>query len=118
MICDDFNEILYYNEKVRGVPREERQMEEFQMVLDDTSYSSPCFTLERGNLSKTNIRKRFDKGVANSDWVIFFLNFSLRHLPYSFFLIIVICLFKQDRKTRGELGNSSLCDLVGFERLV
>lgn len=32
-LCEDFNEIFYSFEKVRGVPREEHRMEAFQDVL-------------------------------------------------------------------------------------
>lgn len=33
MVCGDFNEILYANEKVGGVPKDESWMEEFRRVL-------------------------------------------------------------------------------------
>ncbi|MBA0696698.1 hypothetical protein Goari_003229, partial [Gossypium aridum] len=46
-----------------GMPREERRMEAFQDVIEecqlmDVGYLEEWFTLERGNLPKTNIRER------------------------------------------------------------
>ncbi|MBA0813378.1 hypothetical protein Gohar_027237, partial [Gossypium harknessii] len=60
---DDSNKIMYSFEKAGGMPREERRMEAFQDVLEecqlmDVGYLEEWFTLERGNLPKTNIRER------------------------------------------------------------
>ncbi|MBA0777426.1 hypothetical protein Gotri_005446, partial [Gossypium trilobum] len=70
IVCGDFNEILYSFEKIGGVPREERRMENFLMVLEDcqlvaAGYSRPRFTWERGNLPETNICERLDRGVVD-----------------------------------------------------
>ncbi|MBA0633771.1 hypothetical protein Godav_005215, partial [Gossypium davidsonii] len=57
------NKIMYSFEKAGGMPREERRMEAFQDVLEecqlmDVGYLEEWFTLEIGNLPKTNIRER------------------------------------------------------------
>ncbi|KAA3460557.1 reverse transcriptase [Gossypium australe] len=88
LICGDFNEILYSFEKSGGQPREERKITAFREVLDecqlmDMGFQGTWFTWERGNLPKTNIRERLDRGVANEKWMHLFPKGSIRHLTHS-----------------------------------
>ncbi|KAA3469681.1 reverse transcriptase [Gossypium australe] len=89
IVCGDFNEILYNFEKKGGLPRDEKKMEEFRQVLEecqlaDLGYSGNWFTWERGNLPKTNIQERLDRGVGNEEWRSLFPDFIVHHLPHSF----------------------------------
>ncbi|KAA3476759.1 reverse transcriptase [Gossypium australe] len=68
LVGGKFNDILYAFEKNGGLPRDE----------------GPWFTWETSNVKERNIRERIDKGVATSNWVQLFLNFSLCHLLDSF----------------------------------
>ncbi|KAK5802151.1 hypothetical protein PVK06_029734 [Gossypium arboreum] len=52
--------------------------------LNDVGFYGNWFTWERGNLPKTNIQERLDKGVANIEWIIIFLEVRVQHLVYSF----------------------------------
>ncbi|KAK5838267.1 hypothetical protein PVK06_006995 [Gossypium arboreum] len=57
-----------------------RQMEQVRrkcgfvhgLEVDLEGYSGRWFAWERGNLSKTNIRERLDRGVANTRWISMF----------------------------------------------
>ncbi|KAA3475509.1 reverse transcriptase [Gossypium australe] len=49
----------------------------------DVGYSGNWFTWERGNLSKTNIRERLDRGVANVNWMFMFPEATIQHLVHS-----------------------------------
>ncbi|KAA3488781.1 reverse transcriptase [Gossypium australe] len=87
-VCGDFNEIMYGFKKNGGLPREERRMEAFCKALEDcrlmdVGYSRNWFTWERGNLPKTNIRERLDKGVANENWMSMFPEATIQHLVHS-----------------------------------
>lgn len=62
LACGDFNEIMYSFEKKGVVLRCEKQMEEFQIVLEEMKlfgicFYGPWFTWERGNLPKNNFGK-------------------------------------------------------------
>ncbi|MBA0586636.1 hypothetical protein Gorai_017370, partial [Gossypium raimondii] len=66
-VCCGFNEIMYANEKIGGLPRDERRMEAFRWVLRECQlmavrYYGAWFTWERGNLPKTNVRERLHRG--------------------------------------------------------
>lgn len=76
-VCGDFNEIMYGCEKQGGLPREERMMDLFRRTLEechlnDVGFSERWFTWERGNLPKTNIRERLDRGVVTTSWMALF----------------------------------------------
>lgn len=78
----------YSTEKLGGVPREERRMEVFREALKhcglvDMGYSGAWYTLERGNIPKTNIRERLDRAVANDEFLSLYPNALVHHLPYS-----------------------------------
>lgn len=69
--------------------RNEKSMEMFRETLEDcclvdVGFSSPWFTWERGNLSKTNIREQLYRGVINVSWLDNFPNMVVLHLPNSF----------------------------------
>lgn len=66
-------------------------MDDFRKTLEDFSlvgmgHSGTWFMWERENLPDTNTRKRLDRSVANTNWMNLFLDFSVRHLPHSFFV--------------------------------
>ncbi|KAH1047722.1 hypothetical protein J1N35_038506 [Gossypium stocksii] len=88
LVSGDFNEIMYSFEKSGGILREESRMEAFREALEecqleDLGYSGVWFTWERGNLSETNIRERFDRGVVNDKWRQLFPTGNIQHLPHS-----------------------------------
>lgn len=88
-VCGDFNEILYGCEKQGGLPREERMMDLFRRTLEechlnDVGFSERWFTWERGNLPKTNIRERLDRGVVTTSWMALFPEVVVQHLVNSF----------------------------------
>lgn len=88
-VCGEFNEIMYTNEKLGGLPRYERRMKAFREVLGecqlmDVGYSEAWFTCERGNLPETSIRERLNRGVTNASWMNLFLNASIQHMVHSF----------------------------------
>ncbi|KAA3485636.1 reverse transcriptase [Gossypium australe] len=78
LVAGDFNEIMYsFEKKKKGIPRDQRRMELFRETLagcklSDIGFSGVSFTWERGNLPKTNIRERLDRGVANDEWISLF----------------------------------------------
>lgn len=87
LVYGDFNEVLYSFEKKGNLPREERRMEAFQSALNEcqlffVGYSSPWFTLERGNSPKINIRERLDRGVTNNDMLLLFPDLKIQHIPH------------------------------------
>ncbi|KAA3462419.1 non-ltr retroelement reverse transcriptase [Gossypium australe] len=88
LVARDFNEILFSFEKNDGVPRDQKRMDAFRETLEecqlmDIGYSGVWFTWERGNLPKTNIRERLDRGVANEEWLLLFPMVNIQHLPHS-----------------------------------
>lgn len=98
MVCEDFNEILFANEKVSGVSRVEGHMKAFREVIEeccllDSRYLNSWFTWERGNFSETNIIERLERGLACKVWVELFPNANIQHLPHSFldYCPLLIC---------------------------
>ncbi|XP_052477317.1 uncharacterized protein LOC128032639 [Gossypium raimondii] len=88
LVSGDFNEIMYSFEKKGGLAREERRMEAFKKTLEecqleDLGYTGAWFTWERGNLPKTNIRERLDRGVANDKWRNLFPSGNIQHLIHT-----------------------------------
>ncbi|KAA3475444.1 reverse transcriptase [Gossypium australe] len=71
-----------------GISRDNKRMELFRETLEecnlmDIGFLGVWYTWERGNLPKTNIRERLDRGVANAEWRNLFPLGSVQHLPYS-----------------------------------
>ncbi|KAJ8761865.1 hypothetical protein K2173_005576 [Erythroxylum novogranatense] len=88
IVMEDFNEITYGFEKQGRRIRPIRQMTEFRNALDecgliDLGSRGPWFTWETGNTPRTNIRERFDRGVATSSWREIFPDCEINHLPHS-----------------------------------
>ena len=80
----DFNEILLSEEKHGGRARPHSQMQAFRDVLDtcgflDLGFTGPEFTWN-GNRHGYVIWERWDRGVANYDWMARFLTVIIRHL--------------------------------------
>lgn len=64
-------------------------MESFRRTLEvcqliDIGYSGTWFTWKRGNLPKTNIQERLDRGVAIADWISMFSEVKVQHLVHTF----------------------------------
>ena len=73
LCAGDFNEILYDNEKLGGVLRSTKLMENFRGVLNDcnlqeVSFCGPKFTWTRGKCP-TMILERLDRRLANEEWL-------------------------------------------------
>ncbi|KAA3477308.1 reverse transcriptase [Gossypium australe] len=88
LVAGDFNEILYFFEKIGGIPRDQKRMEAFRDTLEDCQltdigYSGVRYIWERGNLPETNIRERLDRGVANEEWLLLFPRGNIQHLTFS-----------------------------------
>ncbi|KAA3477191.1 endonuclease/exonuclease/phosphatase family protein [Gossypium australe] len=66
-VCEDFNEIMYGFEKREG----------YLEMKEEWKY------FERGNLLKTNIQERLDRGVANENWMSMFPEATIKHLVHS-----------------------------------
>lgn len=86
----DFNEILRGDENEGGVPRCDKNMDDFRICIDncdvvDLGYRGSCFTWCRGKNPATFVRERLDRFLANPQWVSLFPNSKVRHFPiYSF----------------------------------
>lgn len=77
LVVDDFNEIMYACEKMRGLPRDERRTKIFRDVLKEChliniGYFGTWFTWERGNLMETNAQERLHRRVACVEWMSLF----------------------------------------------
>jgi hypothetical protein len=77
LLGGDFNEILCSHEKVGGLPRSSRQMDDFKEVVDFCAIKSlqaegPKFTWS-GNRCGHDVMVRLDRFFANSDWTDLFL---------------------------------------------
>lgn len=107
MVCKDFNEILFSNEKCGGELRDEHKMNEFRHVMKgyhfkDMGFNDRWFTWERGNRSKNNICERLDRGLATVEWSQIFPNFSVNHLSHSFLDHFPLFINKNDEILRGR----------------
>lgn len=77
MCIKDFNDLLYAEEKIGGIPKPSSQMDAFGLALYDCDFldlplKGPLHTWSRGR-DQNMVLKRLDKGVAN----LISLNFIL-----------------------------------------
>lgn len=73
LVIRDFNEILYYTEKVRGRQRNESLMCNFRETLDDCNlgnlgHSRDSFTWSNKHESFSYTKERLGKAVTNQRW--------------------------------------------------
>ncbi|KAK3225097.1 hypothetical protein Dsin_004959 [Dipteronia sinensis] len=85
----DFNEILSVEEKLGGVARPWRLMEDFRQALDfceleDMGFRGPLFTCSNRRDGGGLIQERLDRGVRSFEWEQLFHNSYVRHLDYNF----------------------------------
>lgn len=76
-VSGDFREILLLLEKVGGRRRDERQMSQFQEVLEDNNlFDLDCtgniFTWSNKHTDHTFTKERLDRFVANKAWISLF----------------------------------------------
>ena len=87
LCAGDFNEILYDDEKLGGVLRSTKQMENFRSVLhncnlEEVPFSGPKFTWSRGK-GPNMIFERLDRALSNEDWLHRFQDVCEKHLLVS-----------------------------------
>lgn len=110
VIVGDFNEIFFSFEKQRGRARPQRQMESFRSALSDCElhdlgFKGRWYTWERGKFATTNIRERFDRGVANGLWWDLFPDYSIDHLVHSFSDHCLLLVTTKALSARGHGGE-------------
>ena len=81
----DYNELTSTDEKVGGVIRLERQMQEFRDAIDycgfiDLGFVGEPFTWCNNRLGSATIWERLDRGLATAEWLSMFPNASLHHI--------------------------------------
>lgn len=81
-----FKSILHQSEKMGGKSFASSsnpsglQLFMDQNALADLGYSSPKFTWSNKRLGRGEIRKRMDRGIANSQWTLLFPHAKIIHL--------------------------------------
>ena len=81
----DFNEILSVEEKLRGAPRSQQQMEAFQNIINkcgfkDMGYSGFDFTWCNQQEGDNRVYLRLDRVLATLRWMEHFPNVRVKHL--------------------------------------
>ncbi len=81
----DFNELTSTDEKLGGVIRSERQMQDFRDAIDycgfiDLGFVGEPFTWCNNRLGSATIWERLDRGLATAEWLSMFPNASLHHI--------------------------------------
>ena len=81
----DYNELTSTDEKVGGVIRLERQMQEFRDAIDycgfiDLGFVGEPFTWCNNRLGSATIWERLDRGLAMAEWLSMFPNASIHHI--------------------------------------
>ena len=88
-ICfGDFNEILSTNEKLGGVRRPRRQIDEFRDVVNycefrDLRYTGPDYTWCNMQEGVSRVYLRLDQVFANQDWIEQFKEARVHHIVNS-----------------------------------
>ncbi|KAK2657968.1 hypothetical protein Ddye_011020 [Dipteronia dyeriana] len=83
----DFNEILREDEKSGGLPRPQRQMDDFRETLDwcglgELGFRGPLFTWSNKRDERDLVQERLDRGVCCYDWYQMFSNSFVQHLDF------------------------------------
>lgn len=88
VVFDDFNEILFSDEKLGGAERESKQMEAFRNCLNrcglrDLGFIGQKYTRCNRRFGGERTKLRLDKAVANEAWMMRFLMARLFHSSLS-----------------------------------
>ncbi|KAK9993994.1 hypothetical protein SO802_023697 [Lithocarpus litseifolius] len=105
-VCmEDFNEILFADEKLGWLDRPERQMQSFRDALDycrlkDLGFNGYPFTWCNRRPSDQNTWIRLDRGVATIDWILRFPTTRIHHLDvfHSDHKPLLLCLDSEYRR--------------------
>ena len=87
VILEDFNDMIYEDEKHGGIPVNRTRISAFRNCMDkcglmDLGFHSPCFTWTNKSLCwQTTIKEHLDSGLGNSEWATIFPSAELYHLP-------------------------------------
>ena len=87
LLLGDFNDMMSEEEKLGGLPINRTRMTTFRNCLDncrliDLGFHGPRFTwTNKSPVWQATIRERLDRGVANTDWALFFPSAAIHHLP-------------------------------------
>ncbi|KAG2667144.1 hypothetical protein I3760_15G097700 [Carya illinoinensis] len=105
----DFNEVLSVNEKVGGRARTDRQIQEFQDLLDDCGlldlgYIGNPFTWCNKREPQHSISERLDRGLANLTWKNLYPMANVNHgsVAYSDHVPIKLQLQNDRAQRRGQ----------------
>ena len=85
---DDFNEIVVVEEKLGGVQRSQKQMDEFREAIHhcrfkDLGYCGPEFTWCNMQEDESRLYLRLDRALATPEWVDHYKNIKVYHLVES-----------------------------------
>ena len=83
--CGDFNEILFMNEKARGVLCSQSQMDSFCQIVNlcgfkDLGYCGPNYTWCNMQEGCNKILLRLERALATSEWLEHFKDLRVHHL--------------------------------------
>lgn len=86
MMIGDFNVVLHSADKIGGQPVASSNNGGLHIVINnngliDMGYEGYAFTWNNKRSGLANIQERLDRGFANSDWRVQFLNATITHLP-------------------------------------
>lgn len=89
LIKGDFNEILYYNEKLGGATRPHRQMSLFYDVLQDyqlldLGFSRSKCTWSNNRSDRTFTKEMLDRALASANWISTFEDRNIQVLHFAF----------------------------------
>lgn len=107
VVFGDFNEILYSNKKLGEADREEKQLKAFRDCLNrcglvDLRFVGQKFTCCNGRFNENRTKLRFDKIVANKEWMRHFTDARVFHsaMSISDYCLLKLSLSKrQNRRT-------------------
>lgn len=120
LMFGDFNEITSLSKKFGGVVRGERQMDAFRGAIDDCGlvdlvFKGNIFTWQRGLSTKTLVKERLDRCLANSGWCSLFPYSEVVHLPiHKSDHALVLLKFGKD-KTRYKKGKLFRFESLGYQ---
>lgn len=86
MVTGDFNEIAHGGEKEEGRPKQQRMMDAFNIMLQDTGlvdmgFKGQPFTWTNNRDGGQRIQERLDRAIANAAWINKFPSTLIRPLP-------------------------------------
>lgn len=87
VLLGDFNDMLFQDEKMGGLPLTSSRINAFWDCLDycglmDLGFHGPKFTWTNKNLIwYRNIKERLDRGLGNAEWKLLFPRSEIHYLP-------------------------------------